>query len=252
MGLLDNKVAIVTGAAGSIGLATVRLMLDEGAKVLMVDFDAAGLKRAEAGLPADRVAIAVSDVSETDQTKRYVDAAVERFGPIDVLFSNAGNDGPLRSIVDYPEDLFDSIIGTHVRGTFLACKYSLPKMRDGGSIIVTSSNLGVRGVAGNVAYIAAKHALMGIVRGVAREVAGRRIRVNSVNPGPVDNAFMRTAEKSMSILIGRDAGEMFDEQIPLGRHSAPDEVAQAVLFLASERSSFVTGSAIMVDGGWCA
>ena len=100
--------------------------------------------------------------------------------------------------------------------------------------------------------MAAKHALMGLMRCVAREVAARRIRVNSVNPGPVDNVFMRTAEKTMSQLLGRDAGEWFDEQIPLGRHARPEEIAQAVCFLASDRSSYTSGTALMVDGAFCA
>jgi NAD(P)-dependent dehydrogenase (short-subunit alcohol dehydrogenase family) len=98
----------------------------------------------------------------------------------------------------------------------------------------------------------AKHALMGLMRGLARELGHRRIRVNTVNPGPVDNEFMRTAEKTMSQLLGRDAGAFFDEQIPLGRHSQPEEVAEAVCFLASPASSYVSGSALMVDGAFCA
>ena len=125
-------------------------------------------------------------------------------------------------------------------------------MNDGGSIIITASTVGVKGVPFNCSYVAAKHALMGMMRGVSKEVAPRRIRVNSVNPGPVDNVFMRTAEKTMSDMLGRDAGEWFDEQIPLGRHAVPDEIAQAVCFLASDRSSYTSGTALMVDGGFCA
>jgi NAD(P)-dependent dehydrogenase (short-subunit alcohol dehydrogenase family) len=112
--------------------------------------------------------------------------------------------------------------------------------------------VGLKGVPGNCSYVAAKHALMGIVRCVAKEVAPRRIRVNSVNPGPVDNVFMRTAEKTLSEVIGRDAGEWFDEQIPFGRHARPEEIAQAVCFLASDRSGYTTGMPLMVDGGYCA
>jgi NAD(P)-dependent dehydrogenase (short-subunit alcohol dehydrogenase family) len=139
-----------------------------------------------------------------------------------------------------------------VRGCFLSCKYTIPQMNDGGSIIITSSIVGIKGVPGNCSYVAAKHALMGLMRCVSKEVAARRIRVNSVNPGPVDNVFMRTAEKTMTQILGRDAGEWFDEQIPLGRHARPEEIAQAVCFLASERSSFTSGTALMVDGAFCA
>jgi NAD(P)-dependent dehydrogenase (short-subunit alcohol dehydrogenase family) len=252
VGLVEGKTCIVTGGAGSIGLATVQALLAEGAKVMLVDLDADKLARVTRDLKTDKAAFAAADVTRTDDVRRYVNETVARWGKIDVLFSNAGNDGPLMPITEYPEELFDRIIATHVRGCFLACKYTLPQMNDGGSIIITSSIVGVKGVPHNCSYVAAKHALMGLMRGVAREVAHRRIRVNSVNPGPVDNEFMRTAEKTMSAMIGRDAGQWFDEQIPLGRHAVPAEIAQAVCFLASDRSSFTSGTALMVDGGFCA
>ena len=252
LGLVEGKTCIVTGGAGSIGLATVRTLLAEGARVMLVDLDADKLAGLVRDLGTDRAAFVAADVTDVLQTRRYVSETVARFGKIDVLFSNAGNDGPLMPITEYPEDLFDKIIATHVRGCFLACKYVIPQMNDGGSIVITASIVGVKGVPGNCSYVAAKHALMGLMRCVAREVAARRIRVNSVNPGPVDNVFMRTAEKTMSTLLGRDAGEWFDEQIPLGRHARPEEIAQAVCFLASDRSSYTSGTALMVDGAFCA
>jgi NAD(P)-dependent dehydrogenase (short-subunit alcohol dehydrogenase family) len=252
LGLVEGKTCIVTGGAGSLGLASVRALLAEGAKVMLVDLDADKLARTVRELGTDKAAFVAADVTDAAQTRNYVGETVARWGKIDVLFSNAGNDGPLMPITEYPEDLFDRIIATHVRGCFLACKYTIPQMNDGGSIIITASTVGVKGVPFNCSYVAAKHALMGMMRGVAKEVASRRIRVNSVNPGPVDNVFMRTAEKTMSDMLGRDAGEWFDEQIPLGRHAMPDEIAQAVCFLASDRSSYTSGTALMVDGGFCA
>lgn len=252
MGQLQDKVCIVTGAAGSIGAETARLMLAEGGKVMLVDKSEDGLARLAAGLPADRIATSVADVAKTEQVKAFVDATVAKWGAIDVLFSNAGNDGPLIPTVDYPEDVFDQIIATHVRGCFLVCKYTLPKMTDGGSVVITSSITGVKGVAGNCSYVAAKHALVGLMRCLAKEMASRGIRVNTVNPGPIDNEFMRTAERSMSKMLGRDAGAMFDQIIPLGRHGRVEEVARAVLFLASDQSSYTTGSTLMVDGALCA
>jgi NAD(P)-dependent dehydrogenase (short-subunit alcohol dehydrogenase family) len=252
LGLVEGKTCIVTGGAGSIGLATVEALLTEGAKVMLVDLDADKLARTIRDLKTDKAAFVVADVTDATQTRRYVSETVACWGKVDVLFSNAGNDGPLTPITEYPEDLFDRIIATHVRGCFLACKYTIPQMNDGGSIIITSSIVGVKGVPNNCSYVAAKHALMGLMRCVSKEVAPRRIRVNSVNPGPVDNVFMRTAEKSMSNMLGRDAGEWFDEQIPLGRHAVPGEIAQAVCFLASDRSSYTSGTALMVDGAFCA
>ena len=252
MGLVEGKTCIVTGAAGSIGLATVKVLLAEGAKVMLVDLDADKLAHVVRELGTNKAAFVPADVTDSAQTRRYVDETVLYWGKVDVLFSNAGNDGPLMPITEYPEDLFDRIIATHVRGCFLACKYTIPQMNDGGSIIITSSIVGVKGVPHNCSYVAAKHALMGLMRCVSKEVAPRRIRVNSVNPGPVDNIFMRTAEKTMSDMLGRDAGEWFDEQIPLGRHAMPEEIAQAVCFLSSDRSSYTSGTALMVDGGFCA
>jgi NAD(P)-dependent dehydrogenase (short-subunit alcohol dehydrogenase family) len=252
MGLLAGKVGIVTGAAGSIGLTTAQLMLQEGARVMLVDQSEDRLKRAAAMLDTERADYTVADVTQAAQVRKYVERTVATWGNIDVLFSNAGNDGPILPTVEYPEDLFDRIIATHVRGSFLACKYTIPQMNDGGSIVMTSSITGVKGVAGNCSYVAAKHAIVGLMRCIAKEVAPRRIRVNTVNPGPIDNDFMRTAERSMSKLIGRDAGKMFDEIIPLGRHGLPEEVARAVLFLASDQSSYTSGSTLMVDGAMCA
>jgi NAD(P)-dependent dehydrogenase (short-subunit alcohol dehydrogenase family) len=252
MGQLDGKICIVTGAAGSIGLATTQLMLSEGAKVMLVDLSGDRLKQAAAMLDSERADYAVADVAQAGQVRDYIERTVAKWGKIDVLFSNAGNDGPIIPTVDYPEDIFDKIIATHVRGCFLACKYAIPQMNDGGSIVITSSITGVKGVAGNCSYVAAKHALVGLMRCIAKEVAPRGIRVNTVNPGPIDNDFMRTAERSMSKLIGRDAGKMFDEIIPLRRHGLPDEVARAVLFLASGQSSYTSGSMLMVDGAMCA
>jgi NAD(P)-dependent dehydrogenase (short-subunit alcohol dehydrogenase family) len=252
LGLVEGKTCIVTGGAGSLGLASVRTLLAEGAKVMLVDLDADRLARTVRDLGTDRAAFTAADVTDVAQTRKYVGDTVARWGNIDVLFSNAGNDGPLAPITEYPEEQFDRIIATHVRGCFLACKYTLPHMNDGGSIIITSSTVGIKGVPGNCSYVAAKHALMGLVRCVAKEVAPRRIRVNSVNPGPVDNPFMRTAEETMTKLLGRDAGEWFDEQIPMGRHAKPEEIAQAVCFLASDRSAYTSGMALMVDGAFCA
>lgn len=181
MGQLDGKVCIITGAAGSIGLATTQLMLREGAKVMLVDLSEDRLKQALTTLDHDRAAYVVADVTQTDQVRNYVDQTVAKWGKIDVLFSNAGNDGPIIPTVEYPEDLFDKIIATHVRGCFLACKYTIPHMNNGGSIVITSSITGVKGVAGNCSYVAAKHALVGLMRCIAKEVAPRKIRVNTVS-----------------------------------------------------------------------
>jgi NAD(P)-dependent dehydrogenase (short-subunit alcohol dehydrogenase family) len=249
---LDNKVCVITGAAGSIGLATARVFLEEGARVMLVDLEEGALRRVAAEFPADRVAFKSADVRKASDVEAYVAATVARWGKLDVLFSNAGNPGTIAPLAEYPEDVFDDVYAVHVRGAFLACKYGIAQMNDGGSVIITSSVAGLRGDRGVYAYITAKHAQIGLMRSVAKEAAARRIRVNTIHPGPTRNSFQSGIEKELSTVLGRDAGRFFDELIPLGRHAAPEEIARSVLFLASAASSFMTGSMLVVDGGMSA
>ncbi|HNT38237.1 MAG TPA: SDR family oxidoreductase [Rubrivivax sp.] len=246
---LDQRHALITGGAGSIGLASARLFCAEGARVTLTDLPGPALDEALAALPAGRAQALPHDVTRSAEWQRVVREAVARFGAIDVLFSNAGNSGVMAPVVDYPEDVFDSVIAVHVRGAFLACKYGLPAMRDGGSLVICSSVAGMRGDPGVSAYITAKHAQVGLMRSVSKEAAARGIRVNSVHPGPVDNGFQKDLEQRLSGVLGRDATQFFDEMIPLSRHARPEEIARAVLYLASDDSSFTTGSTLMVDGG---
>lgn len=249
MGILDGKTCIVTGAAGSLGLASARRFTEEGARVMLVDRDRAGLDAALKALPDGRATAMLADVADARETAAYVNATVARWGPIDVLFSNAGISGVIRPVVDYPEDVFDAVIQVNLKGSFLACKHGLPGMRDGGSIIMTSSVVGVTSDPGIVAYAASKHGLIGLMRTVAKEAAPRRIRVNVVAPGPIDNDFQRTVESGLTQALGTDAARFLDSVIPLGRHARAEEVAESVLFLASDRSAFTTGSVLMADGG---
>lgn len=250
MGRLENKTCVVTGGAGSIGSATARLFLDEGARVLLVDRDAGALERVAARLNGGgRVAWAAADVSDAVQTAAYVEEAVRTFGPIDALFSNAGNFGVVRPIADYPDDVFDAVMAVHVRGAYLAAKHAVPHMRDGGAIVITSSVAGVRGDAGVYAYITAKHAQVGLMRCLAKELAPRGIRVNTIHPGPLDNSFQLAVEEGLGSALGVDGTEFFNRLIPLGRHGTAQEIARSVLYLASDESSFTTGTTLMVDGG---
>jgi NAD(P)-dependent dehydrogenase (short-subunit alcohol dehydrogenase family) len=240
MGLLDGKVCVITGGAGSVGLASARAFVQEGAKVMLVDLRASDLARATGAIASPNIATHAADVSNAAATRAYVDATVAKWGKIDVLFSNAGTSGVVAPVQDYPEDVFDSVIAVHVRGAFLACRYGLPQMNDGGSIIITSSIVGVRGDGGGAcAYVTAKHAQVGLMRSVAKGAARRNIRVNTLH----------RIERGISRLVGRDATQMLNEAIPLHRHAHPDEIARAALFLASDQSSFTTGTTLMADGG---
>ena len=246
---LDNKTCIITGGAGSLGLAAAKLFIEEGANVALVDLSMRALEEATEGLPADRVLLIAADVSRKLDVEGYVSQTVERFGPIDVLFSNAGNFGTVAPIEDYPEDIFDRVQQVHVKGAFLAAKYAVPKMRAGGSIVITSSVAGMRGDPGVYAYITAKHAQIGLMRCLAKELAPRKIRVNTIHPGPIDNAFQLNVEQGLGEVIGGDGTAFFNAMIPLGRHGTAEEIARSVLYLASDQASFVTGTTLMVDGG---
>jgi NAD(P)-dependent dehydrogenase (short-subunit alcohol dehydrogenase family) len=246
---MQDKVCVITGGAGSIGRAAAKLLHAEGAKVMLLDLDAVALQQAAAQIGGERVAWAAADITKSDQVKAGVADTVRQFGKIDVLFSNAGNFGVVAPIADYPEDVFDAVLAVHVKGAFLAAKHTVPQMNDGGSIIITSSIVGVKGDPGVYGYITAKHAQVGLMRVLAKELAGRNIRVNTIHPGPVDNEFQLRVEQNLSGVLGRDATAFFNDIIPLKRHVRADEVARSVLYLASDASSFTTGSLLMVDGG---
>ncbi len=249
---LENKIAIITGAAGSIGKLTAKLFLEEGAKVMLVDLNEEELKKSTEDLQSDRAAYCVADVSKTTDVQHYINETVKQFGKIDVFFNNAGIEGVVSPIVDYPEDVFDKIMAVNVRGVWLGNKYALPQMNDGGSIILTSSVAGIMGFAGLGAYVTSKHAIVGIMRTSAIEAAARKIRVNSVHPSPVNNRMMRSIEEGASAGHAADVQKQFEASIPLGRYAEPIEIAKLVLFLASDDSQFITGTTQVIDGGMSA
>jgi len=251
MGIVDGKVCVITGGAGSIGLASASLLLQEGARVMLVGRNEENLTRAAKTLNArsDFLGITKANVADTKETQKYINQTVARWGKIDVLFSHAGISGAIKPITEYPEEIFDAVMAINIRGSFLACKYGLPQMNDGGSIILTSSIMGVTADPGVCAYVTSKHALIGLMRTAAKEAAVRRIRVNVLAPGPVDNSFQSKIEDRLTEIVGENGTEMLNRAIPLGRHGRAEEIARLVLFLASDQSSFSTGSVFMADGG---
>ncbi len=249
---MTAKVCLITGGAGSLGMAAARLLRARGARLALVDLDLSTLRDATEqafGRLPDDVLLIEADVGHEADSERYVRDTVARFGSLTTLFSNAGNFGTVAPIADYPTDVFDQVFRVHVRGAFLATKHAAPRMNRGDSIIITSSVAGFRGDPGVYAYITAKHAQIGLMRCLAKELAPRGIRVNTINPGPIDNSFQKNVEDGLGEEIGRDGTEFFDEIIPMGRHGTPGEIAQSVLYLASDQSSFTTGTTLCVDGG---
>ncbi len=254
---LEGKVALITGATGGIGRAAAALFADEGARVALVDLDEGALQEVARSIGEDRASYTAADVTQPDQTQAFVNAAVERWGRIDVFLANAGIEGALSSIPDYPIDVFDRVMAVNVRGVWLGIKYVVPVMREqgGGSIVITSSTAGISAGPDMSAYTTSKHAVIGLMRTAAMEGAPLGIRVNTVNPAPIETRMMRSIEEQRVAALDdpnitvAQTYRATSSRIPLGRYGYPEEVARLMLFLASDDSSFCTGGVYMVDGG---
>ena len=254
METLSGKTAIVTGAAGGIGAATAALFVREGASVMAVDRDEEGLARIARAIGGDRIAICVADVSSPADVGRYVAATVSRFAGLDVLFANAGIEGRVAPITaQRPEDL-RTVLAVNVEGPFYAIQAAAPHFakRGGGSIVVTSSIAGLVGASGLAPYVMSKHAISGLVKCAALELAAQKTRVNSIHPGPIENRMMRSIEEQAAPGHAAAAKEGFVSQVALGRYGTNEEIAQLALFLASDASAYCTGAAFVADGGFIA
>jgi len=248
---LKDKVALVTGAASGIGRATAALFGREGAKVMCADLDAEGAEQvarqiADSGGEAASVQ---ADVSVAADVERMVRATVERWGRLDVLVNNAGIYFIL-PLTQVPEEEWDRLIDINLKGVYLGCKYAIPQMvsQGKGVIVNTASIAGLRGAANWTTYCASKGGVVQLTKALAMELARLNIRVNCVCPGIIDTGMFDQAV-SMS---GADKGELaasIGQAHPMGRIGQPEEVAAAILFLASDDASFITGVPLSVDGG---
>lgn len=249
MARLQDKVALITGGESGIGLATARLFVSEGAMVHLVGIDDSKLAAAVEELGEDNALSSVGDVTDEDAVRRAIAEGVDRYGRLDIVLSNAGISGEVSEIVDYPSDVFARTLAVHVLGAFHVLKHSIPHVTDGGSIIIMSSVVGLMGFAGLPGYIAAKHGQVGLMRAAATELAPRRIRVNTMHPGPTSTAFQDDIEMRATGQPRDEAAKAFDSLIPLGRHTTPEEIAHAVLYLAADESAMVTSHTFSIDGG---
>lgn len=207
------------------------------------------LSKVASELNSPNVSYVVADVTKATDVQKYVKHTVDTFGKIDVFFNNAGIEGVVKPITEYPEEVFDKLIAVNVKGVWLGIKYVLPEMNDGGGIINTSSVAGLVGSPNVSAYVTSKHAVIGITRTVANEAASRNIRVNSIHPSPVDNRMMRSLEEGYAPGDAEAAKKGFEATIPLKRYATNEDIANGVLFLASDDSKFITGMKLVIDGG---
>ena len=249
---LLGKSAVITGAANGIGRATAELFALEGARIAAGDVDGEGLDRLRERLEAQgaEVVTVVGDVSDPEDARRMVTAAVERYGRLDVLVANAGVI-PLLTITEATPEDWDEVMGVDGRGMFLSCKYAIEEMlkTGGGSIVCLSSISGVAGQKGQSTYGPAKFAASGLTKHLAVEWADRGIRVNAVAPGTIRTERVRRLPEEPG---GTEYVEEIVRMHPVGRLGEPEEVAQAIAFLASDQASFITGAILPVDGGYLA
>ena len=250
MARLDGKVAVITGAASGIGEGTARRFAEEGAQLMIADVQEEQLGEVARSIneaAGDEVCLSVSaDLRNSEDVQGMLNAAVERFGGVDIVYNNAGigrNEGNVR---DCPEELFDRIIDINLKGVWLGIKHSIPLLeaRGGGSIISTASIAGLSGLSGIGAYCASKGGVIALTRAAAGEWAAQNIRINCICPGGIVtgiSGFNQDPEQTRAML---------SRIHPANRAGEPVDIANAALWLASDESTFVTGQAIVVDGGW--
>ncbi len=241
-----DKVVFITGAASGIGRAAALAFAAEGARVAILDRSADALEGVHASLKnaGSEVSTITCDVSSPDQVEGAIKQVVDRFGRLDIAFNNAGVENKAAPVHEIDLAEWDRILGINLRGTFLCMKHELAQMvKQGAGVVVnTSSGAGIRGVEGGAAYAASKHAIIGLTRSAALDYAKQNIRVNAVLPGNIETPMMER-------FTGGDIQKAIDLE-PVGRLGKPEEIAEAVLWMASDLGGFVTGAATVIDGGW--
>ena len=248
-----GKVALITGGGGGIGRATALAFAKAGAKIVVVDRDVsageatAGIVKQQGG----EAKFIAADVTKSADVANYVKETLAAFSKIDCFFNNAGIEGGLAHTADYDEAMFDQVIGVNVKGVFLGLRHVLPVLlkQKSGAVVNTASVAGLVATPGMPAYVASKHAVIGLTKAAAGEVARQGVRVNAVCPGPVDTRMIRSLEKMISPDDPDSVNRKYQAAIPSGRYTTPEEIANIVLFLSSDLASNITGAQYVVDGG---
>ncbi|MEC8867844.1 MAG: SDR family oxidoreductase [Pseudomonadota bacterium] len=248
---LADKTAVITGGAGGIGRAAARLFAEEGANVLIADLSEEALTEAVDDIGSNQVSYCVTDVTKPADNDQMIAVAEQRYGAVDVLLANAGIEGAVKPTLEYDEATFDRVMAVNVKGVWLGLKSVIPAMiRNGsGSIVITSSVAGLSGGPNVAPYSTSKHAVIGMMRSVAKEYASMNIRVNTVNPSPVETRMIRSLEEGIAPGAGTTVHDRIVERIPMGRYAEPIDIARVMLFLASDDASWITGSVYAADGG---
>ncbi len=248
-----GKVAVITGAANGIGRATSLAFGHAGASVVLVDRDAAAGETAAAVIrqQGGEARFVAADVTRADEVQRYVEAALAAYGRIDCFFNNAGIEGTVTHTAEYDEAMFDAVIGVNLKGVFLGLRHVLPVMlkQRAGAVVNTASVAGLVATPGMPAYVASKHAVIGLTKTAAGEVARHGVRVNAVCPGPVDTRMIHALESQLDPSNPQIVNQRYQAAIPSGRYTTPEEIANVVLFLCSDLAANVNGAQWVVDGG---
>jgi NAD(P)-dependent dehydrogenase (short-subunit alcohol dehydrogenase family) len=248
--MLKDKVALITGGSSGIGRAVALAWAREGAKVVVSDVDRGGGEETvgQVRTAGGEAIFIAADVGKPEECEALVRGAVEKFGRLDIACNNAGIGGPQAPTADYPLDGWAQVIGINLSGVFYGMKYQLPAMlkNGGGAIINMASILGAVGFAGAPAYAAAKHGVVGLTQTAALEYSAQGVRINAVGPGFIHTPMISALEDNKAV------NDMLVAAHPIGRLGRAEEVAELVLWLSSEKASFVTGAYYPVDGGYIA
>lgn len=250
----QGKVVVITGASGGIGAAMAHRFSEHGARVVLGDVDQEGLHRTARELDPERTCVWPTDVSVEADVERLIAQTMQRFGRVDAMLANAGIEGTVKPLTELSGEEFARVLDVNVRGAFYCIKHAARPMGEqrSGVVVVTSSIAGLIGSAGLSAYVTSKHAVMGLVKSAAIELAAMNIRVVAINPGPIENRMMRSIEQQASPQAADQVKQAFEAKVPLGRYGTNEEVAALAAFLASDDASYCTGAAYVVDGGFTA
>jgi NAD(P)-dependent dehydrogenase (short-subunit alcohol dehydrogenase family) len=249
----NGKVVLITGAANGIGRQTALAFAARGAKIMAVDMDAAGAERTAGTIQQQggKAHAHTADVTKSIAVEAYVKATLATYGRIDCFFNNAGIEGMVAPIAEYDEAAFDQVLAVNVKGVFLGLRHVLPVMlrQKSGAVVNTASVAGLVATPGMSAYAASKHAVIGLTKASAGEVARSGVRVNAVCPGPIDTRMIHSLESQLNPSNPASVGARYQAALPIGRYGTAEEVANVVLFLCSDLASNITGAQYVVDGG---